>query len=87
MSLKFAIAQLPTVPRPCFQKWRLKTTGQVRAAQFSCRKKLFEKLAVNQCYHAFQEDFRSLISKSISCMIDLKIKQIRNSPFIMRDMG
>ena len=29
MSTKLATAQLPTVPQPCFQRWRLKTTGQV----------------------------------------------------------
>ena len=29
MSPKFATAQLPTVPQPCFQRWRLKSTGQV----------------------------------------------------------
>ena len=39
-----------------FQRWRLKTTGQVSPVQFSCTKKLLMKLEVN-CYHAFQEDF------------------------------
>ena len=29
MSPKLATAQLPTVPQPCFQRWRLKSTGQV----------------------------------------------------------
>ena len=40
-----------------FQRWRLKTTGQVSSDQFSYTKKLLMKLEVNQCYHAFQEDF------------------------------
>ena len=29
MSPKLATAQLPIVPQPCFQRWRLKTTGLV----------------------------------------------------------
>ena len=56
MSPKLATAQLPTVPQPCFQRWRLKSTGQVSPVQFSCTKVLMN-LEVNQCYHAFQEDF------------------------------
>ena len=51
-------------PRNCrlflncvFQRLRLKTTGQVSPVQFSCSKKLLMKLEVNQCNHAFQEDF------------------------------
>ena len=59
-----------------FQRWRLKTTGQVSPVLFSCTKKLFVKLDVNWCYHAFQEDFCCLIFKSISCTIDLQVKQI-----------
>ena len=47
----------PTVPQRCFQRWRLKTTDQVSPVQFSCTKKLLMKPDVNQCYHAFQEDF------------------------------
>ena len=39
------------------QRWQLKTTGEVSLVQFSCTKKLLMKLEVNQCYHAFQEDF------------------------------
>ena len=57
MSPKLATAQLPTVHNRVFQRWRLKTTGQVSTDQFSCTKKLLMKLEVNQCYHAFQEDF------------------------------
>ena len=54
------------------QRWRLKTTGQVSPVQVSYIDKLSMKLDVNHCYHAFQEDCY-LISKSISCMTDLKI--------------
>ena len=59
MSPKLATAQLPTVPLPCFSKMAAKDhrVGQVSPVQFSCAKKLLMKLEVNQCYHAFQEDF------------------------------
>ena len=40
-----------------FQRWRLKTTGQVSPVQFSYTEKVLMKPEVNQCYHAFQEDF------------------------------
>ena len=32
-------------------------SGQVSPVKFSCTQKLLMKLEVNQCYHAFQEDF------------------------------
>ena len=59
MSPKPATAQLLTVPRPCFSKMVAKDhrSGQVSPVQFSCTKKLLMKPEVDQCYHAFQEDF------------------------------
>ena len=54
MSPKGATPQLPTVPQPCFQRWRLKSTGQVSPVQFSCTKKVLMKLEVSS---ACQEDF------------------------------
>ena len=62
-----------------FQRWRLKTTGKVSLVQFSCTKKLLMKLEVNQWSTSATMPFKKLcclISKSLSCMIDLKIKQI-----------
>ena len=73
---KLATTQLPTVrPQPCFSKMAAEDhrSGQSSSA---VQRSSGTKLEVNQCYHAFQEDCY-LISKSISCMIGLKIKQIR----------
>ena len=59
MSPKLATAQLQTVLQPCFSKMAAENhrSGQVSLSHFSCAKKLLMKLEVNQCYHAFQEDF------------------------------
>ena len=75
MSPKLATAQLPNVR--VFQRWRLKTTGQVSPVQFSCTKKLWDEARGQPVLSCLSKRLCHLISKSISCMIDLKIKQIR----------
>ena len=60
-----------------FQRWRLKTTGQVSLVQFSCTKKLWDEAGGQPLLPCLSRRLCYLISKSISCMIDLKIKQIR----------
>ena len=68
MSPKLATAQLPTIHNRVFERWPMKTTGQVSTVQFSCTKKLLMKLDVNQCCHAFQED--SVIDFQINFLHD-----------------
>ena len=58
------------------QRWRLKTTGQVSPVQFSCTKKLWDEAGGQPVLPCLSRRLY-LISKSISCRIDLRIKQIR----------
>ena len=56
MSPKLATAQLSTVPQPCFSKMAAEDHRSGQSSSVST-KKLLMKPEVNQCYHAFQEDF------------------------------
>ena len=82
MSPKLATAQLPTVrPQRCFSKMEAEGHRSGKSSSVSCTKKLWDEARSQPVLPCLSRRLCYLISKSISCMIDLKIKQI-----IMKDM-
>ena len=57
MSPKSATAKPPTVCQLCFSKMAAEDHRPGQSSSFYLTKKLLMKIEVNQCYHAFQEDF------------------------------
>ena len=60
-----------------FQRWRLKTTGQVSPVQFSCNKGALDEARSQPVLSCLSRRLCYLISESIPCTIELKMKQIR----------
>ena len=77
MSPKLATAQLPTVPRPCFSKMAAKDHRSGQSSSVQLYKEALDEARGQPVLPCVSRGFCYLISKSISCMIDLKIKQIR----------
>ena len=77
MPPELATAQLSTVPQPRFSKMAAEDhrSGQVSAVQFNCTKKLLMTSKSTSAAMPFKKTLL-FVFESISCIIDLKIKQI-----------
>ena len=87
-SPKLATAQLPTVPQPYLSKIKAEDHRSAQCSSVQLHKEGLVEARGQPVLPCFSRRLCYLISKSISCMVDLKIKKkIGNSPFIMKDMG
>ena len=74
---KLAIPQLPTVPRLCFSKMAAKDHRSGQSSSVQLYKEALDEARGQPVLPCLSRRLCYLISKSIACMIDLKIKQIR----------
>ena len=77
MSPKLTTAQLLTVPQPCFSKMAAEDHRSGQSSSVQLYREGLDEARGQPVLPCLSRRLCCLIPKSIFCMIDLKIKQIR----------
>ena len=85
---KLATTQLPTVPQPCFSKMAAEDHRSRQSSSVYPYQEALDEVRGQPMQPCLSRRLCYLTSKSISCMIEFKVKQIKKqSIFFRKGMG